>query len=58
MCNEATKQMIELFESIAAGQRSASTEFVPQNYLSEAEKRRYSRESVDNELNYAFRNIS
>ena len=48
--NEAVKQMIEGLEGIAADQGSSSTEVVSQNYLSEAEKRRYRRESMRDEL--------
>ena len=44
--NEAVKQMMEGLEGIAADQGSTSTEVVSQNYLSEAEKRRYRRESM------------
>ena len=46
--------MMEGLEGIAADQGSASTDVVSQNYLSEAEKRRYRRESMRNELGSAF----
>ena len=52
--NEAVKQMMEGLEGIAADQGSSSTEIVSQNYLSEAEKRRYRRESMQDELNEVF----
>jgi len=52
--NEAVKQMMEGLEGIAADQGSASTEVVSQNYLSEAEKRRYRRESMRDELSVVF----
>ena len=55
--NEAVKQMMEGLEGIAADQGSSSTEIVSQNYLSEAEKRRYRRESMRNELNEVFGNV-
>ena len=55
--NEAVKQMMEGLEGIAADQDSASTEVVSQNYLSEAEKRRYRRESMRDELNVVFGQI-
>jgi integrase len=48
--NEAVKQMMEGLEGIASDQGSSSTEIVSQNYLSEAEKRRYRRESMRDEL--------
>jgi hypothetical protein len=52
--NEAVKQMMEGLEGIAADQGSSSTEIVSQNYLSEAEKRRYRRESMREELSAVF----
>jgi len=52
--NEAVKQMMEGLEGIAADQGSSSTEIVSQNYLSEAEKRRYRRESMQDELSMVF----
>jgi len=52
--NEAVKQMMEGLEGIAADQGSSSTEIVSQNYLSEAEKRRYRRESMRDELSEVF----
>jgi integrase len=52
--NEAVKQMMEGLEGIAADQGSSSTEIVSQNYLSEAEKRRYRRESMRDELTEVF----
>ena len=52
--NEAVKQMMEGLEGIAADQGSSSTEIVSQNYLSEAEKRRYRRESMQDELTEVF----
>jgi integrase len=52
--NEAVKQMMAGLEGIAADQGSSSTEIVSQNYLSEAEKRRYRRESMREELNEVF----
>ncbi|MFD1644013.1 hypothetical protein [Halohasta litorea] len=55
--NEAVKQMIEGLEGIAADQGSLSTEVVSQNYLSEAEKRRYRRESMRDELSVVFDQI-
>ena len=56
--NEAVKQMMEGLEGIAADQGSSSTEIVSQNYLSEAEKRRYRRESMCDELNEVFGDFS
>jgi len=53
--NEAVKQMMEGLEGIAADQGSSSTEIVSQNYLSEAEKRRYRREAMRDELDEVFR---
>jgi len=55
--NEAIKQMMEGLEGIAADQGSSSTEIVSQNYLSEAEKRRYRRESMHDELKEVFRDL-
>ncbi len=55
--NDAVKQMMEGLEGIAADQGSASTEVVSQNYLSEAEKRRYRRESMRDELSVVFDQI-
>jgi len=52
--NEAVKQMMAGLEGIAADQGSSSTEIVSQNYLSEAEKRRYRRESMREELSDVF----
>ena len=52
--NEAVKQMMEGLEGIAADQGSSSTEIVSQNYLSEAEKRRYRREAMCDELKAVF----
>ena len=52
--NEAVKQMMAGLEGIAADQGSSSTEIVSQNYLSEAEKRRYRRESMHEELSEVF----
>jgi hypothetical protein len=52
--NEAVKQMMEGLDGIAADQGSSSAEIVSQNYLSEAEKRRYRRESMRDELNEVF----
>jgi integrase len=52
--NEAVKQMMEGLEGIAADQGSSSTEIVSQNYLSEAEKRRYRHESMRDELSEVF----
>jgi len=52
--NEAVKQMMEGLEGIAADQGSSSTEIVSQNYLSEAEKRRYRRDSMRDELKGVF----
>jgi len=49
--------MMEGLEGIAADQGSSSTEVVSQNYLSEAEKRRYRRESMHDELNVVFGQI-
>jgi len=54
--NEAVKQMMEGLEGIAADQGSSSTEVVSQNYLSEAEKRRYRREAMFNEMSDVFGN--
>jgi integrase len=56
--NEAVKQMMEGLEGIAADQGSSSTEIVSQNYLSEAEKRRYRREAMCEELSMVFGNGS
>jgi integrase len=55
--NDAVKQMMEGLEGIAADQGSSSTEVVSQNYLSEAEKRRYRRESMRGELSGVFGQI-
>jgi len=55
--NEAVKQMMEGLEGIAADQGSSSTEIVSQNYLSEAEKRRYRRESMQDELTEVFGDV-
>ena len=52
--NEAVKQMMEGLEGIAADQGSSSTEIVSQNYLSEAEKRRYRRDSMRDKLKDVF----
>jgi integrase len=52
--NDAVKQMMEGLEGIAADQGSSSTEIVSQNYLSEAEKRRYRRDSMRDELKGVF----
>jgi hypothetical protein len=52
--NEAVEQMMKGLEGIAADQGSSSTEIVSQNYLSEAEKRRYRREAMRDELNNVF----
>jgi integrase len=52
--NEAVKQMMEGLEGIAADQGSSSTEIVSQNYLSEAEKRRYRREAMHEQLRVIF----
>jgi hypothetical protein len=52
--NEAVKRMMEDLEGIAADQGSSSTEVVSQNYPSEAEKRRYRRASMCEELNAVF----
>jgi len=49
--------MMEGLEGIAADQGSASTDVVSQNYLSEAEKRRYRRESMREELSAVFGHI-
>jgi hypothetical protein len=48
--------MMAGLEGIAADQGSSSTEIVSQNYLSEAEKRRYRRESMYHELSLVFGN--
>jgi hypothetical protein len=56
--NEAVKQMMEGLDGIAADQGSFSTEIVSQNYLPEAEKRRYRREAMRGELTTVFGNIS
>jgi hypothetical protein len=45
---------MEGLEGIAADQGSSSTEIVSQNYLSEAEKRRYRRERMQDELTEVF----
>jgi len=55
--NEAVKQMMEGLEGIAADQGSSSTEIVSQNYLSEAEKRRYRRDSMQDELTEVFGDV-
>jgi len=52
--NEAVKTMMEGLEGIAEDQGSASTEVVAKNYLSEAEERRYRRESMHKELAAVF----
>jgi len=52
--NEAVKEMLAGLEGVAADQGSASAEIVSQNYLSEAEKRRYRRESMHQELSKVF----
>jgi hypothetical protein len=52
--NEAVKQMMEGLEGIAADQGSSSTEIVSQNYLSEAEKRRYRQDSMRDKLKDVF----
>ena len=52
--NEAVKEMLSGLEEVAADQGSASAEIVSQNYLSEAEKRRYRRESMREELTRSF----
>ena len=52
--NEAVKEMLAGLEGVAADQGSASAEIVSQNYLSEAEKRRYRRESMRDELRTVF----
>jgi hypothetical protein len=52
--NEAAKQMMAGLEGIAADQGSSSTEIVSQNYLSEAEERRYRRELMRDELSDVF----
>jgi len=54
--NEAVKKMMEGLEGITADQGSSSTEIVSQNYLSVAQKRRYRRESMRDELNVVFGN--
>ena len=48
------KEMLAGLEGVAADQGSASAEIVLQNYLSEAEKRRYRRESMREELSMVF----
>ena len=53
--NEAVKKMLAGLEGVAADQGSASAEIVSQNYLSEAEKRRYRRESMREELGEVFK---
>ena len=52
--NEAVKSMMEGLEGIAADQGSASTEVVANNYLSEAEERRYRRDSMRQQLESVF----
>ena len=52
--NEAVKEMMEGLEGIAADQGSASTEVVANNYLSEAEERRYRRDSMRRQLESVF----
>jgi len=52
--NEAVKEMLAGLEGVAADQGSASAEIVSQNYLSDAEKRRYRRESMREELSQVF----
>ena len=52
--NEAVKEMLAGLEGVAADQGSSSTKIVEQNYLSEAEKRRYRRESMRDELSQVF----
>ena len=55
--DDTVKQVMEGLEGIAADQGSASTEVVSQNYLSEAEKRRYRRESMRGKLSGVFGQI-
>jgi hypothetical protein len=45
---------MEGLEGIATDQGSSSTEIVSQNYLSEAEKRRYRRELMRDKLKEVF----
>lgn len=52
--NEAVKEMMEGLEGIADDQGSSSAEIVSKNYLSDAEKRRYRREAMQEQLESVF----
>jgi integrase len=52
--NAATKQMLAGLEDIAADQGSSSAKIVSDNYLSQAEKRRYRRDAMQEELASVF----
>jgi integrase len=52
--NDAMKQMLAGLEDIAADQGSSSAQIVSDNYLSQAEKRRYRRDAMREELSRVF----